>query len=222
MFLAHLVADFVLQTDKSCKSKVDNKWRSPYQFIHAGEVFVLSWLVAFDLRFWWGAAIIGVLHFFIDTWKSYRPTKVTWFSLDQVFHLLVIAGISWLWITNNDWSMPYELDVKYVVMATAVLVCWRPANLFIKLMLQYFSVNMPEDDDGGFKAGALIGTIERWLILFFVIIQRYDALGFLIAAKSIIRFGEKEKAKTEYVLAGTLLSVFIAVLTGVLVSKIIK
>ena len=100
LLLAHLIADFMLQTSKSCNHKRDNKWRSPYQFIHAGEVFVLSWLVTFDLRFWWGAAIIGILHYCIDTWKSYRSTKVTWFSLDQIFHLLVIAGVVWLWCEN--------------------------------------------------------------------------------------------------------------------------
>ena len=218
LLLAHLVADFVLQTGKSCKSKADNKWRSPYQFLHAGEVFALSWLVTFDLLFWWGAAIIGVLHYFIDTWKSYRPTKVTWFSLDQVFHLLMIAGVAWLWVANNAWHMPFGLEVKYVVVAIAVLVCWRPANLFIKLMLKYFSVNMPEDDANGINAGALIGTIERWLILIFVCLQRYEALGLLIAAKSIIRFSEKDTAKTEYVLAGTLMSIFIAVLAGLMVA----
>ena len=102
-------------------------------------------------------------------------------------------------------------------MAVAVLVCWRPANLFIKLMLKYFSVNMPEDNANGINAGALIGTIERWLILIFVCLQRYEALGLLIAAKSIIRFSEKDTAKTEYVLAGTLMSIFIAVLAGLMV-----
>ena len=56
----------------------------------------------------------------------------------------------------------------------------------------------------------LIGTIERWLILIFVCLQRYDALGLLIAAKSIIRFSEAQNKKSEYVLAGTLLSIFIA------------
>ena len=55
------------------------------------------------------------------------------------------------------------------------------------------------------------------LILVFVIMQRYEALGLLIAAKSIIRFGEKETTKTEYVLAGTLMSIFIAVLAGLMV-----
>ena len=65
-----------------------------------------------------------------------------------------------------------------------------------------------QEKDGGFNAGALIGTIERWLILIFVCLQRYDALGLLIAAKSIIRFGDSQTNKSEYVLAGTLLSVY--------------
>ena len=55
-------------------------------------------------------------------------------------------------------------------------------------------------------------------LLIFVCMQRYDALGLLIAAKSIIRFSEKDTAKTEYVLAGTLLSIFIAVLAGLMVA----
>ena len=94
------------------------------------------------------------------------------------------------------------------------MICWKPSNIFIKLVLKHFSVNMPQEKDGSFNAGALIGTIERWLILIFVCLQRYDALGLLIAAKSIIRFGDSQTNKSEYVLAGTLLSLFIAVLTG--------
>ena len=48
------------------------------------------------------------------------------------------------------------------------------------------------------------------------------ALGLLIAAKSIIRFGDKETAKTEYVLAGTLLSILIAVLAGMMVMLLLS
>lgn len=78
------------------------------------------------------------------------------------------------------WSVPFGIAPKYIALAVAVIVCWKPANIFIKL-------------------------------------QQYEALGLLIAAKSIIRFGEKETAKTEYVLAGTLMSIFIAVLAGLMV-----
>lgn len=217
LLLAHLVADFILQTSASCKSKAEKHARSVHQYIHASIVFALAWLASWDLHFWWGALIIGVAHLCIDIWKSYRPEKLTWFVLDQVLHVGMQALVAWLWILRHDWSIPMDIELKYVAIMVAAIVCWKPANIFIKLMLRYYSVNMPEGRENGFNAGALIGTIERWLILIFVCLQRYDALGLLIAAKSIIRFSEKDTAKTEYVLAGTLLSIFIAVVAGLLV-----
>ena len=125
-----------------------------------------------------------------------------------------------MWRSMNDWSMPMDMAVYYVVMSIAIIVCWKPSNIFIKLMLKHYSVNMPEDQGSGFNAGSLIGNIERWLILAFVIMQRYEAIGLLIAAKSIIRFGDAQTRKSEYVLAGTLMSIFIAVLAGVMVNEI--
>ena len=217
LVLAHLVADFVLQTGKTCKDKKERHWKSLHHYVHALIVFGLTWLISWDASFWWGVLIIGVTHFCLDMWKSYRADNVKWFALDQVLHLVVIAGVAYAWTNCHDWSLPFGIELWHVAAAVALLVCWKPANIFIKLMLKYFSVNMPEEKEGGFNAGALIGTIERWLILIFVCLGRYDALGLLIAAKSIIRFSEKDTAKTEYVLAGTLLSIFIAVLAGMMV-----
>ena len=164
--------------------------------------------------------MIGVAHFAIDMWKSYCIDNVIWFTVDQLLHVAVMAGAAWLWCSMNDWSMPFDIPVKYVALAIAILVCWKPANIFIKLMLKHYSVNMPEEKAGGFNAGALIGDMERWLILAFVLMQHYEALGLLIAAKSIIRFSEKDTEKTEYVLAGTLMSIFIAVLAGMMVMMV--
>ena len=214
LLMAHLVADFGLQTSTSCKSKAEKHWHSIHQYIHAGIVFALSWLVAFDLGFWLCALTIGVLHLCIDVWKSYRKENVVWFSLDQLLHLLVLAVVSRLWISMSAWRIPFGVEAWWIAAAVAVMICWKPSNIFIKLVLRHYSVNMPQEKESGFNAGALIGTIERWLILIFVCLQRYDALGLLIAAKSIIRFGDSQTNKSEYVLAGTLLSIFIAVLAG--------
>lgn len=74
----------------------------------------------------------------------------------------------------------------------------------------------PADDSSTFHAGKLIGTLERWLILVFILLGRYEVIGFLIAAKSIIRFGNDNRNETEYFLAGTLLSIAIAVGCGLL------
>lgn len=222
LLLAHLVADFMLQTSKSCNQKREYKWRSGYHYCHAAVVFVLSWLVTWNVDFWWCALVIGATHLMIDIWKSYRDDNVEWFVVDQVLHLVIIASIAVMWCSNAEWSIPFGIESKYIVLAVAVIICWKPANILIKLMLKHYSVNVPDaHSDSGLNAGALIGNIERWLILVFVIMQRYEALGLLIAAKSIIRFGEKETAKTEYVLAGTLMSILIAVLAGLMVNVII-
>lgn len=63
--------------------------------------------------------------------------------------------------------------------------------------------------------------IRPGLILAFLLMGRYEVIGFLIAAKSIIRFGEKDKDQTEYFLAGTLLSISIAVGCGLLLRLIV-
>ena len=220
LVLAHLVGDFMLQTGKSCKDKKERHWKSPHHYVHALIVFGLSWLVSCDWTFWWCALVIGVTHFAIDMWKSYREENVKWFAVDQVLHIAIMAGVAWMWCSMNGWSMALDIPVKFVAMTIAIIVCWKPSNIFIKLMLKHYSVNMPEEKTGGFNAGALIGDIERWLILVFVLLQRYDAIGLLIAAKSIIRFGDKETTKTEYVLAGTLMSIFIAVLAGVILTMV--
>ena len=52
-------------------------------------------------------------------------------------------------------------------------------------------------------------------------IGQYGAIGFIVAAKSLLRFKETDTAKTEYVLAGTLLSFGIATLCGLGVKYVI-
>lgn len=220
LVLAHLVADYVLQSNKVCKDKAEKKWKSVYHYVHALIVFGLAWLAAGNVNFWWCALIIGVTHLAIDMWKSYREENVEWFMVDQLLHIAVMAGVALWWCSMNDWSVPMDVASDYVALAIAIIVCWKPANIFIKLMLKHYSVNMPEEQGSGFNAGSLIGNIERWLILTFVIMQRYEAIGLLIAAKSIIRFGDAQTRKSEYVLAGTLMSIFIAVLAGMMVTMV--
>ncbi|MGL4513658.1 MAG: hypothetical protein ACRCT8_11265 [Lacipirellulaceae bacterium] len=58
--------------------------------------------------------------------------------------------------------------------------------------------------------GAMIGRLERLLIYLFVMAGEPGAIGFLIAAKSVFRFGElSDKAnrlEAEYITIGTLMS----------------
>jgi hypothetical protein len=64
-------------------------------------------------------------------------------------------------------------------------------------------------------AGTYIGILERLLVFSFVVTNHWEGIGFLLAAKSIFRFGDLSNAKdrklTEYVLVGTLMSFAIAI-----------
>ena len=75
------------------------------------------------------------------------------------------------------------------------------------------------------NAGKYIGILERLLIFTFVVSGHWEAIGFLIAAKSVFRFGDlkesKERKLTEYILIGTLLSFGIALVTGIIVVKLL-
>ena len=181
-------------------------------------------------------------HFKMDGVAIYKTRYAVWpFVIDQMLHITVIAVVAAWWLHfNGDWNQFAWLETGWLVTAMAMLLCWKPANLLTKHILGYCQVKVMsptiEQTDGSdnaaqdatadkkpnFKSGALIGTLERWLIVFFMSIQEYEAIGFLIAAKSILRFSEtKESEKSEYVLAGTLVSIAIAVACGCLVLAII-
>ena len=105
-----------------------------------------------------------------------------------------------------------------------LLLVLKPANILILLILETCKVKVypiQNDEYGNFHSGELIGWLERGLILIFVILSQYEAIGFLIAAKSILRFNDTSKGeKSEYVLTGTLLSLAIALCLGILALKI--
>ena len=70
-------------------------------------------------------------------------------------------------------------------------------------------------------AGRYIGILERAIILTLVLKGLLSAVAFVLTAKSIARFNElKEKDFAEYYLIGTLASMLIAIIAGLVLLKI--
>ena len=67
-------------------------------------------------------------------------------------------------------------------------------------------------------ASKIIGWLERFLIIVFIYIGYYQGIGFILAAKSILRYGEikseLDRKFAEYVIVGTLLSFSVAITIG--------
>lgn len=74
-------------------------------------------------------------------------------------------------------------------------------------------------------AGKYIGMLERLFVFLFVLTNFWEGIGFLLAAKSIFRFGDLKDTNdvklTEYILIGTLLSFGLAILIGKVCLKLI-
>lgn len=207
LLLAHLIGDFWVQTNDMVEEKFKKHYGSPMLYVHTAVVSLLSLLLVFDWRFWPCAIVLFLSHSVLDGVKTYAPLScLRAFLLDQFAHLLVIAGISCFADRAVEW-----IPSKWLLIAAVYVFCSTPANVLIKLIMKALEV-MPEPKEGEENedviehAGACIGTLERWLVLSFVLVGNYEAAGLVVAAKSMLRFTDKQGPKTEYVLIGTLIS----------------
>ncbi len=73
--------------------------------------------------------------------------------------------------------------------AIGILLIGKPANVIIQKIFQMFDLQIPtsaQSEEGSrslLQAGHVIGVAERVMAFVFVLVQQYEALGFLIAAK---------------------------------------
>ncbi len=221
LLLAHLIGDFVLQSDGLCQKKREKGLKGWFMWVHSLIVTGLTWLLFGGKNFVWGAIITFVSHLLIDFMKNKleRKRHVGFFVVDQILHLLIIGLVCWMY--NEGWSQFDWVPEEYALMGPAVLcamlLCMKPANILIKGVFKWYQIEVPitkgKKRDGDLQnAGALIGTVERLIILILILLGQYEAVGFVVAAKSLMRFKDSEGAKAEYVLVGTLLSLCIAMI----------
>ena len=225
LLLAHLVGDFLLQSNALCESKERKHHKSAFMYVHALIIALLSWVAIGNYQLWGYAVIIGVTHLMIDIAKSYVKTQtLVWFVGDQILHIFVLLIVSYF--IGNGWEqfawIPQNYALVLPAFLSAVIICTKPANIFIKMILTRYEIDLPKAKDKELKnAGALIGNLERLLSLVLIMAGQFGAVGFIITAKSILRFRDYERAKTEYVLAGTLLSFGIAIICGCIIKWLI-
>jgi hypothetical protein len=129
-----------------------------------------------------------------------------------------------LYDSNFGIQFLFEMGTKTLAIIAGFLLCTKPANIIIKFLFQNFSIETPVDSPDNDEekslpnAGKLIGITERFLALALILLCQYEAVGLIIAAKSILRFNATNKS--EYVLVGTLLSFSIAAFTGIVINLI--
>jgi hypothetical protein len=228
LLVAHIIGDFVLQPDSWVESRNRRHFASPYLYIHGLIHFALAMAFSFTADAWWIGAVIGGGHILLDGGKALlRGNSVGAFVVDQMLHLAIIAAC---WCRLQDIHPAVVLRPLIDAPALWWIATGYLLNIFlyprfIALATQKWRVHVPPERELLYKAGRWIGIIERILVFTFVLIGQYAAVGFLMAAKSVLRFGDlresKDKGHTEYVLIGTLLSFGLALITGILLRALV-
>lgn len=217
LFLAHVLADFVFQT----RRMVENKARPAVLLLHAGSVLALMLLTLgrIDTP---APYVIAASHLAIDAAKLRLPRGPGAFLSDQAAHLLILMAASIgrpdLWHGGFWAGLPYpatELPALMLILGGAIFAI-RGGDFATGLIVASVAPSNPLPEEGLPGAGRMIGLLERGLAFTFILVGQFEAVGFLLAAKSILRFGaiREDRAASEYVLIGTLASFAWAILTA--------
>jgi len=233
LYLAHLIADFLLQSDWVAKNKTKVWPLLIHSIVH---LITALLIVNIDLSQRITVAIVGlgITHAICDYVKS-RYTRNEWlaFTLDQFAHLLLIAAAA-VALTPNGLNQT-TITLRYALRSEKLFLFLCAYSLvvfgggyFVQKVTKYFmdqidSTLIPSKP-GLPKAGKYIGWLERSLVLTFIVTGYPEGIGFLLAGKALVRYPEiKEDQKGhfgEYFLIGTLTSVALALLAGLALVKL--
>jgi hypothetical protein len=227
LITAHLLADFVFQSNKDVENKKKPAVLGKHALLAAG----LSYLLAGDWQAWPVPAVIGLTHFLIDRVNAgLKQNSLRVFLLDQAAHLAVITVMAWLSPTVfpvvSEWVSLWGAGfTKALVIMAGLILTTQVGGVVVGIEVQPYLVDLTkpkgqenqsiiaakkEAQRGLMKGGRVIGQLERGLIFFLAMIGKPEAVAFLIAAKSIFRFGElndrEHRAEAEYITIGTLMS----------------
>jgi hypothetical protein len=238
LIIGHLVSDFFLQPMSWVNDRNTHHFKAKKLYLHVLVHGVVSAVILalWEYSYGWqqlstvllSTAAIMLSHYLIDIAKSYSSKGVVPFLLDQIAHIAVIIALC-IYITDNQSLIAYvsalATNPKVLWVVCGYLIILSPSAVFIRMMLERLTANF--SSEGSLPlAGQSIGMIERVLMLSFILLDQFAGLGFLLAAKSVFRFGDlsasKDKKLTEYVMLGTLLSVSVTLFVGLGVNSLIR
>lgn len=235
LLLAHLLGDFPFQTTWIAKNKGK---RFGALLWHGVIHLVISWaclLLFTDVTFlsWLNQSLIVAavaLHLVIDktrhvlSSRQFLRESPVLFITDQSLHLVTVILVS-TFLTGvsiraliQSVALGPDLKIRILETATIYAAVVFGGGYFIRSVTKGLAINVGSKDSVQVKnAGLFIGWIERTLVITAIAVQSPALVGLILTAKSIARLPEfKEVHFAEYFLIGTMLSILIALLGGLL------
>jgi hypothetical protein len=242
LYLSHLLTDFVLQSDRML---ADKKRRSVLAYAGHGAIHffsaVLFLAVAIPgllLRRDFYSFVLGLtlVHLAID-WLKLRLIRsetladgATTFLGDQVIHaltvfltaLLIARPPLWTLLAKLQWAQSaVEKPLIVAVVYIGVIFGGGYVVRFLTkpLTKQDMSI-LGETSNEMQNAGMYIGWLERFVVLTALVLQSPATVGLILTAKSIARYPEMKSVRfAEYFLIGTLLSMSLGIVGGLILLK---
>lgn len=240
LLVIHVLCDFYFRTE-TVESKMKIELRQAlYHACIYGVFSVLLFILflpglewRYILFFVLSHGLIDVITYFFHFQSTFWQNERNIFLLDQAMHFMIVSMLVYYTRTLDLRNLCREevcqfLDVFGV--PECILLAWmarlllihKPANI---LIVHILSVYKPTEKDGEAQkgndknAGRFIGTLERIIMVIFIALEQYSAVGLVLTAKSIARYERitKEQDFAEYYLLGTLLSTIVAICVSVLI-----
>jgi hypothetical protein len=221
LLFAHVLADFLFQTNAMVARK-----RHPLTLaLHGAIVWATAALALGSLHP--ALLLLALLHIAIDAAKAYAPWKgLAPFLTDQALHLLTLITLTltiptlwanglWAapgpegWVLNGESPLTATTLPPIMTLITGFILATRAGGFVIGLYMARWQNDWPEGLPVGLPGGGrAIGHLERALIFLLILTGQAGGIGFLIAAKSVLRFGavSDDRKFSEYVITGTLAS----------------
>lgn len=226
LIIAHLLADFLFQRNTWIVERLAKHWRAKSLYLHVLIVGLLTYLLSGYYHNFWIPLFVMLSHYITDLLKSYTGNKFVYFITDQFIHLIVVC-LAWYFYLLPDidileaMSSLFE-NQRFLAITTGYLFIIWPTGYLIAKITENWQDQI--SNDGLKDAGKWIGIFERILIFTFVLIDQFVGIGFLIAAKSILRYGDikntESRKDAEYILLETMISFIVAIFTGLAVKQI--
>ena len=154
----------------------------------------------------------------IKSWELYAHI-----ALHGMLALLLLGDLKY-WNVALSIALTSDVVIIYI---TAVFFLTQPMSIIMNKSLKNWSVSIQRKKNNSLtNAGKYIGMLERLFVFVLIVTSNWEAVGFLLAAKSIFRFGDLRKSKdrklTEYVLIGTLVSFGTAIIIALITIRLVN
>ncbi len=249
LLIFHQLGDFIFQSNEMVSKKKESVWWLLFHCaIYSTCITLVAMLWSCTIQTLLICLLVFVVHFVIDGIRiiiekkySSKPSRLNdndksknrkkavvefWLLVfDQILHWMTLFLFSRIFLNQSclisDISsvLKITIELKHVYIILCLITITSPVATFIKHLLNIYTGEDNKQQDEQKNAGYLIGILERLLVFTMALLSQYEAIGFVLAAKSLARFKEFEDKKfAEKYIIGTLASVGSAIMLAACLS----